>query len=86
LLKDVEQTHQELHDSYYKIFKLYFAETTRTNLNHFSHNTIEQEDQDKAEIELRNLENISERLIELLERIKTNFEQIDNEDLKGISH
>lgn len=86
LIKEVEETHQELHDSYLQIFKIYFTETTDKALQHFSHTNIDQKDQDRAEVELRNLENISEKLIELLERIKTNFELIDNEDLKGICH
>lgn len=85
LMKEVEQTHRELHDSYHKIFKIYFTETIETALYNFSRRNINQKDQDRAEVELRNLENISEKLIKLLERIKTNFEQIDNEDLKGIN-
>ena len=84
LVKNVEQTHQELHNSYHKIFKIYFKDTMEISLLSRPNINIEPKEQEKAELELRNLENISERLILLLKRIKENFTQIENEDLKGI--
>jgi hypothetical protein len=83
LVKSVEDKHEELHNAYLKIFKIYFEEDKSRFLLE-QPTTVTPSSQQKAEEELRNLENISEELIELLNRIKSNFSHLEDDDLADI--
>jgi len=84
LVKGVENTHEELHNSYLKIFKIYFDQEENRLFILERPKEIDPLLQKKAEKELRNLENISEELIALLDRIESNFTQLDDDDLTHI--
>jgi hypothetical protein len=85
LLKSVENKHEELHNSYLKIFKIYFNQEENTIFILERPKTIDSLLQTKVEKELRNLENISEEFITLLNRIESNFMQLDDKDLAHIN-
>jgi len=84
LVKSVEDKHEELHNAYLKIFKIYFEEEDKSRFLLEQPTTVTPSSQQKAEEELRNLENISEELIELLNRIKSNFSHLEDDDLADI--
>jgi len=86
LLKSIENKHEELHNSYLKIFKIYFNQKENTLFILERPKTIDALSQIKAEKELRNLENISEEFIALLDRIESNFTQLEDKDLAHICH
>jgi len=85
LLKSVENKHEELHNSYLKIFKIYFKQEETALFILERPETIDSLLQTKVEKELRNLENISEEFITLLNRIESNFMQLDDKDLAHIN-
>jgi hypothetical protein len=84
LVKSVEEKHEELHNSYLKIFQIYFEQKQESSLLLRQPKNITPSSQQEAEEELRNLENISEELIDLLNRIESNFIHLEDDDLTNL--
>ncbi|CAA6800616.1 MAG: Unknown protein [uncultured Sulfurovum sp.] len=80
-VKDLENLHNELHEEYMSIFKIYFD---ISNLSFFSKllkqgKKITKEEQNKAQLYLKSLEKVSDVLIKKLNIMETKINMADEE-------
>lgn len=71
-LKEIEQQHFELHDTYMKIFKIYFSDEDRSFFAKFfgTRKKISPENQQIAKEHYKELKAISEKLVSSIERLE----------------
>lgn len=71
-LKEIEKLHFELHDVYMKIFKIYFTNTNRSFFSKIfgSKKSVNASEQEIAQEYFKNLRNISEALVLVIERLE----------------
>ncbi len=71
-LKEIEKLHFELHDIYMKIFKIYFSDEDRSLFSKFfgTRKKVTSLNQEMAKDYYTQLKAISEKLIEMIERLE----------------
>ena len=88
IMEKIEHHHDDVHDAYSEIYKLYFLVSENksflSKVLTFNSNKVSEKDKEKAKNYFRQLKQSSEALLTLIEKLEAVSQHITYEELKGI--
>ena len=90
LMKEIEEKHNELHETYKNIYKIFFIIPKQKSLLQrilsFNYNSISSSEKEKAQIYFKYLQRSSKELIETLSQLDKEIRHLSHQELKSLSN